>query len=1395
MKRVVLTAVFAAAWGLFSYGQENVTSPAATEFVRYERIPVSYFNGLPSIDIPLYTIDYKDLTLPIGLSYHASGIKVNQYPTAVGLGWTLTAGGGITRVVNGIPDETCAQDIADAYSRLPGRNPGYYYISSFLTDSLWYDKDNLTFIYNHGYIDTEPDEFVINACGVSGSIYFYRDIDGKVHSAVKSNNGESFKVEIPEIIDNPDRITFCGGASGQDLQAYRIYKLPYEFTVTKSDGTKLIFGGDSDCIEFYTEARHNPIDDVRYMKTWPSAWMLREIISPKGNRIKFSYQRNGSPLIMSDVITDIAVYTKEGIPGMMPSGDSDRGKSFVVQHPLYPLSIEVDGGLNILFSITKSNTLRTVNEEDERFLKLKVFSQAIKGNILGDVCYRKEDNSTYRISYEPHNYFEVLSGMQIFNDSEPLKSVGFAYAGSPDERQKLTRMAIRGGNGIMEQKYEFRYNERKLPPYNSTVTDNWGYWNNKNYRDTDIDGDFFGFRSASLEHTLAETLTDIIYPTGGHVSFEYELNDYSKIATQVPDFDLVSQSGTAGGLRIRKIRYDTDTTSYIHRFKYEGEDGKSSGILSGIPIYVATGNNHSHVKYGDWFGLMYMWIDDDINQNYIMQSETYINMLGLTTGNHVTYSRVKEFVGETEPLVKEYRYTNHDTCPDTADFAMYTNIDNVTLTNKFTSRALERGLLTDEIWYNASGLKTKGIKYKYNSHPERMENYVRSIENFYINGIPEYTIEYPFIRYAPYKILTYYPYLESKEETIFDPSGMTVISSIKEEYTYNKNLHIRSMTMKDSKGQRKTMVHTYPDDYDGDVFREMQHRGMTSLPVETILYKEGKATEGSLTEYMESNSQIIPYKLWRLEFTEPADSAEFIRYDPEKNLKDCRYSLDTEILDSDMWGNPLLSLDASGIMTSYRWGYSASCPTAIVTNAGNTYETTEIKTPVQKSRYLYFNPDKPDTDVIISTFNSYTAGDVKINLPGALGFDWYVRGTFDGKPFNVVQMRSGRPMEEPWNRYNAAYGSSVVFTNVPAGLHTLEVNETKVRRGNYSGDEDGSLVCTYEGYDSHTEVSGHDELFYESFESQGGTLVYPFGYNSGKSFVGKYSVSLRGMSDKNYILDYRVYRNGNWQYVRVPMQSREYAIDEGINPIDEIRVRPEDAAIETYTWYPFIGLRSRTNGGGETESYGYDVFGRLQTVADNTGNIVMQYDYNYAGNSAQIYSPLYRNTELSMSFSSRLCDENKGQIPNPITYTVPSNKYSSKISEEDANRIAFDDIIANGQAYADRCGTCNPHIIVTIYNPLPEPLHIEYSWGVQGSIQYRTYEIAAGERTGDTGDVTVDFKPTIMLVPRYNYRSAVVRDSQGNQIPYITESGYNSDFFYAPGYYDDYKDTYIIREN
>lgn len=231
MKKILAMTIFLAVGSLCCPGQENVNSPAATEFVRYERIPVSYFNGLPSIEIPVYTVETKDLYLPISLSYHASGIKVNQYPTAVGLGWALNAGGGITRIVNGIPD------------------------------------------------DTEPDEFVINAYGLSGSIYFYRDQDGNVMSKIKNNNGESFKVEIPVMVHNPEEITFHGGLSGQSLKAYRVYELFYEFTVIKNDGTRLIFGGDPDCIEFYTEKKNQD------KKPWPIHENMAISLDAEGDNI------------------------------------------------------------------------------------------------------------------------------------------------------------------------------------------------------------------------------------------------------------------------------------------------------------------------------------------------------------------------------------------------------------------------------------------------------------------------------------------------------------------------------------------------------------------------------------------------------------------------------------------------------------------------------------------------------------------------------------------------------------------------------------------------------------------------------------------------------------------------------------------------------------------------------------------------------------------------------------------------------------------------------------------------------------------------------------------------------------------------------------------------------
>ncbi|HLZ88470.1 MAG TPA: hypothetical protein VKQ52_14540, partial [Puia sp.] len=55
-----------------------IVSPNAAALGKYGELPVSYYTGIPNINIPLYEIKTGSLDLPISLSYHAGGIKVEE---------------------------------------------------------------------------------------------------------------------------------------------------------------------------------------------------------------------------------------------------------------------------------------------------------------------------------------------------------------------------------------------------------------------------------------------------------------------------------------------------------------------------------------------------------------------------------------------------------------------------------------------------------------------------------------------------------------------------------------------------------------------------------------------------------------------------------------------------------------------------------------------------------------------------------------------------------------------------------------------------------------------------------------------------------------------------------------------------------------------------------------------------------------------------------------------------------------------------------------------------------------------------------------------------------------------------------------------------------------------
>lgn len=84
----------------------SISSPNISCLGKFIESPVGYYTGIPQINIPLWNVKIKNVEVPIGLSYHSQGIKVGQIASNVGLGWSLKAGGVISRVVKGgAPDD------------------------------------------------------------------------------------------------------------------------------------------------------------------------------------------------------------------------------------------------------------------------------------------------------------------------------------------------------------------------------------------------------------------------------------------------------------------------------------------------------------------------------------------------------------------------------------------------------------------------------------------------------------------------------------------------------------------------------------------------------------------------------------------------------------------------------------------------------------------------------------------------------------------------------------------------------------------------------------------------------------------------------------------------------------------------------------------------------------------------------------------------------------------------------------------------------------------------------------------------------------------------------------------------------------------------------------------
>jgi len=172
MRKILLVYLFTFFCLHFVYSQDLPKivppSPNASSIHIYGNNNINYYTGSTNITIPIYEIKEGDINLPIYLKYTGSnGIRVEEIASWVGLGWSLNAGGAISRTIRGIADDQ------DYNGWLSSNTLLYPQVESNILVNV---EDFLNIADNKK--DGEPDLFFYNYPGGNGSFFF--DIENNV---------------------------------------------------------------------------------------------------------------------------------------------------------------------------------------------------------------------------------------------------------------------------------------------------------------------------------------------------------------------------------------------------------------------------------------------------------------------------------------------------------------------------------------------------------------------------------------------------------------------------------------------------------------------------------------------------------------------------------------------------------------------------------------------------------------------------------------------------------------------------------------------------------------------------------------------------------------------------------------------------------------------------------------------------------------------------------------------------------------------------------------------------------------------------------------------------------------------------------------------------------------
>lgn len=425
----------------------------------------------------------------------------------------------------------------------------------------------------------------------------------------------------------------------------------------------------------------------------------------------------------------------------------------------------------------------------------------------------------------------------------------------------------------------------------------------------------------------------------------------------------------AGGIRVSKITdYDpVANTKNVRTFEYkQSSDNEYSGfILSGPKFYVDyyTENEHDNGSFL-------------VIKNYYILTSTNNYPLATTQGSYVGYSEVSEYMGVEDLAQKQnangkitYKYYAPDQIKDplpTRNNGIqgqeyvgfpYANV---------ISQDWKRGLLKEQTIYSQESGVFKEVKktnysYSFVDKDNPNSNY-SSVVGFKAGISTDFSINGEIVRFHPdgtkfkwgyYRYESGYPILNSIVEKTYDQNDLSKYIQKTTIYSYNPtNLQVAAEVF-DTGTEKKTMVYTYPQDYEDQAgfIKELTDAHIINVPIEKVQYMADpdgnniKILGGEINVYdnqgkgllekvkiFESNEPVLlsTFKFSNQENagTLPSNSARFT-FSPDTRYKDrITYSYDANT-------SKIKFIQTNKETKQYLWGYNNLLPVAEIINPGS----------------------------------------------------------------------------------------------------------------------------------------------------------------------------------------------------------------------------------------------------------------------------------------------------------------------------------------------------------------------------------------------------------------------------------------------------------------------------